>query len=71
MDSYCEKLRAYKILLRTPYERQNTIERQGKDLATRGTAIGLVSLSACQHDLLSLTKGDLFMVYYLAHGRSS
>ena len=34
------------ILSRAPRGRQNTIERQGKDLATRGAARGLVSLSA-------------------------
>ena len=30
---------------------QNTIEGQGKDLATRGAARGLVSLSACRTTL--------------------
>ena len=35
-----------KILSRAPRGLQNAIEGQGKDLATRGTAIVLVSLSA-------------------------
>ena len=35
-----------KILSRAPRGLQNAIEGQGKDLATRGAALGLVSLSA-------------------------
>ena len=35
-----------KILSRAPCGSQNAIEGQGKDLATHGAAIGLVSLSA-------------------------
>ena len=34
-----------KILSRAPHGLQNAIEGQGKDLATRGAAIGLVSPS--------------------------
>ena len=40
-----------KILSRAPYGLQNTIEGQGKDLGTRGTARGLVSLSASRPTL--------------------
>ena len=40
-----------KILSRTAHGLQNAIEGQGKDLATRGTARGLVSLSASQPTL--------------------
>ena len=48
------------ILLHAPHGCQNAIQRQGKDLATRDAASGLVSLSAC-----SVAKGSWYSTLHV------